>query len=80
MILPDVNVLVYAYREDATDHHAYRHRLEEAANGEEALALSDTVLSGFMRVVTHPRIFRPPSPIEDALGLTSVNACAVPAP
>ena len=39
MILPGVNVLV-AYREEATDHRAYRHWLEEVANGDEAFALS----------------------------------------
>ena len=68
MILPDVNVLVYAYRADATDHSAYRRWLEDVANSEEAFALADLVLSRFVRVATHPRILRPSSPIDDALG------------
>jgi toxin-antitoxin system PIN domain toxin len=67
VILPDVNVLIYAYREEATDHRAYRQWLEDGANGEEAFALSDIALSGFVRVVTHPRVFRPPSPVDHAL-------------
>jgi toxin-antitoxin system PIN domain toxin len=68
VILPDVNVLIYAYRVEATDHAAYRRWLEDVANSEEAFALADLVLSGFVRVATHPRIFRPPSPVDDALG------------
>jgi hypothetical protein len=62
-----VNVLVYAYREDAPRHRAYRGWLEEAVNGHEAYGLSDLVLSGFLRVVTHRKIFNPPSPIDHAL-------------
>ena len=72
MILTDVNVLVYAYRTDAPQHQAYRDWLEQAVNGDEAYGLSDLVLSGFVRVVTHPRVFAPPSPIEDALQFANV--------
>jgi toxin-antitoxin system PIN domain toxin len=68
VILTDVNVLVYAYRAESVDHASYFRWLETTANGDEAFALSGMVLSGFVRVVTHPRIFRPPSPIDDALG------------
>ena len=67
MIITDVNVLVYAYRAEAVDHESYGRWLETVANGDEAFALSEVVLSGFVRVVTHPRIFRPPSPINHAL-------------
>jgi uncharacterized protein len=70
VILADVNVLVYAYRAEAVDHASYWRWLNSVANGDEAFALSDNVLSGFLRVVTHPRVFRPPSPIDDALGFT----------
>ena len=67
MILPDVNVLVYAHREDVPDHGAYRDWLEGAINSAQAYAVSDIVMSGFVRAVTHPRVFREPSSIEDAL-------------
>lgn len=67
MLLPDVNVLVYAHREDAPDHAAYRAWLEDVANGPARFALSDLVLSGFVRVVTHRRAFDPPSRVVDAL-------------
>ena len=72
MILTDVNVLVYAYREDAPPHRAYRGWLESLLDGDEAFGLSALVLSGFLRVVTHPRVFSPPSPIEHALEFTRV--------
>jgi toxin-antitoxin system PIN domain toxin len=68
MLLIDVNVLVHAYRSDAPEHPPYRDFLEALVNGEAAYATSDIVLSGFLRVVTHPRVFSPPSPLEHALG------------
>ena len=67
MILPDVNVLVYAHREDAADHERYRRWLEAAVGSDAAYGLSDLVLSGFVRVVTHPRVFTAPSPLDDAM-------------
>jgi toxin-antitoxin system PIN domain toxin len=67
LILPDVNVLVYAHRRDAARHDEYRVWLEEAIAGPAPYGLSDLVLSGFVRVVTHPRVFRDPTPLADAL-------------
>ncbi len=67
MLLPDVNVLVYAHREDAPDHDAYRSWVEAMANGPSRFGLSDLVLSGFLRVVTHRRAFDPPSSRVDAM-------------
>jgi toxin-antitoxin system PIN domain toxin len=67
MILPDVNVLVYAHREDAPDHALYRTWLEGVINGDQAYGMADLVLSGFLRVVTHPKIFSPPSTMGKAL-------------
>ena len=67
MLLIDVNVLVYAHRQDAPDHHSYRRWLEECVNSDQAYGMADLVLAGFLRVVTHPRIFNRPSPWESAL-------------
>ena len=67
MILPDVNVLIYAHREDAVDHARYRQWLEEIIQSGQPYGISDHVLSGFLLVVTHPRVFTPPSPIASAL-------------
>ncbi len=67
MILTDVNVLVYAHRTDAPGHDAYRKWLEALINGDEAYGVSDLVLSGFLRVITHPRVFSPPSDLTSGL-------------
>ncbi len=71
MRLVDVNVLVYAFREDAPDHPLYREWLHRMVQSDEAYAVSDQVLASFLRIVTHPRIFHPPTPIESALEFTS---------
>lgn len=72
MLLTDINVLVYAYRADAPDHRAFRDWLVGTIESDEAFGVCDLVLSGFLRVVTHPRVFDPPSPLEHALGFVEV--------
>jgi toxin-antitoxin system PIN domain toxin len=72
MILADVNVLVYAHREDAPGHAAYRDWLEALINGDQAYAVSDLVMSGFLRIVTHPRVFNPPTDLATAFAFTKV--------
>ncbi len=67
MILPDVNVLVYAHREDAPHHDRYRAWLRETVRADAPFGMSDLVLSGFLRVVTHPRVFTEPTPSARAL-------------
>lgn len=67
MRLVDVNVLVYAFREDAPHHTDVRQWLTGMIHSDEAYAVSDHVLAGFLRVATHPRVFRPPTPIDAAL-------------
>ncbi|MBW3662529.1 MAG: type II toxin-antitoxin system VapC family toxin [Actinobacteria bacterium] len=68
----DVNVLVYAHRPESPDHDRYLHWLDVARSADEPLGLSPIVLSGFLRVVTHPRIFREPTPLEVALEAVAV--------
>lgn len=67
MFLMDVNVLVYAHREDTSDHWVYREWLESIINGNAAYGYSELVLSGFLRVVTHPRVFEMPSALSRAV-------------
>ncbi|WP_136518116.1 MULTISPECIES: type II toxin-antitoxin system VapC family toxin [Cellulomonas] len=67
MILPDVNVLVGAFRPDAPQHDGLRAWLESAVNGPETLGVTDAVLGGTLRVLTHPRVFARPTPLRDAL-------------
>lgn len=67
MMLMDVNVLVYAHREDVKDHRAYRDWLESVVNSKTAYAYSELVLSSFIRVVTHPKVFETPSSLDVAI-------------
>ncbi len=60
-------MLVYSHRTDVADHADYREWLEEQINSDAAFGLSDLVLSGFLRVVTHPRVFETPSKWSDAM-------------
>jgi hypothetical protein len=67
MILLDVNVLIYAHRQDIPHHQNYREWLEEVLSSDQVFGISDLALSGFLRVVTNPRAFREPTDIETAL-------------
>lgn len=58
----DVNVLVYAHRPESPNHERYRSWLEDAMATSEPLGLADFVAAGFVRVVTHPKVFKDPSP------------------
>jgi uncharacterized protein len=75
----DVNVLVYAHRDESPGHAEYLSWLEDARRADEPLGVSPLVLSGFLRVVTHPRVFADPTPLDVALAFadavrTSPNA------
>lgn len=63
----DVNILVYAHRPESPDHARYRDWLDDARRADEPLGISTLVLSGFLRIVTHPRIFRDPTPLAGAV-------------
>jgi toxin-antitoxin system PIN domain toxin len=81
MRLVDVNVLVAAFRDDAPGHKVCRGLIEEMVDGLLPYGVSDLVLSGFVRVTTHPRVFDPPTPTEDALAFADAyrsGASAVP--
>src|SRR5437867_1780351 len=67
MLLIDVNVLVYAHRPDAQDHKRYREWLERTLQSGATCGMPDVVLSGVIRIVTHPRIFREPTSVDLAL-------------
>ena len=72
MLLCDVNILVYAHRKDSPKHSEYLEWLENLINSDQNYAVSELVLSGFLRIVTHPKIFNPPSSLEDALSFVRV--------
>lgn len=65
MILPDVNVLVYAFRE-SSEHHATYARWLNATLSTEDLLLPDLVVTGFLRIVTSPAATQPPASTTSA--------------
>lgn len=68
MKLCDVNVLIYAHRNDSTeDHAAYAKWLHDLAIGPSAFGVSEAVLSGFVRIVTNRKVFKTPTPLNEAV-------------
>lgn len=68
MIALDTNVLVYAHRSDAVRHERARERLTTLLEGNRACAIPWPCVHEFLAIVTHPRIYRPPSTVAQALG------------
>jgi uncharacterized protein len=68
MILPDVNVLIYAFRADVPQHPLCREWLVNVIRGAAPFGLSRLALAGVIRITTNPRSYREPSSLEDAVG------------
>ena len=62
MMIVDLNILIYAVNRDAPDHHAARRFWEECLSSDRPIGLAWTVILGFLRVTTHPRVM--PKPIS----------------
>lgn len=69
MNMVDVNILIYAHREDQQHHAFYCDKLEALLNGEEAFGLTPLVAAGFLRIVTQANFPNGPSPLSTALSL-----------
>jgi uncharacterized protein len=67
LIAVDTNILVYAHREEAPFHETASERLRELAEGSALWAIPWPCLHEFLAIVTHPRIFSPPTPVARAL-------------
>ncbi len=67
MIAVDTNLLVYAHREDSPGHAAASEVVTRLAEGRTAWAIPWPCLHEFLAIVTHPRIYRPPTPLDAAL-------------
>ncbi len=64
-MLPDVNILIYAYDESSKQHAQAKEWWKNQLNGTQMVGLSWVVLLGFIRIMTHPRIYENPySPPE----------------
>ncbi len=67
MIAVDSNLLVYAHREDSPWHSAAYVCLVKLAEGRAPWAIPWPCLHEFLAIVTHPRIYDPPTPLEEAI-------------
>lgn len=72
MIAVDTNLLVYAHRKDSPWRDAAFARLAQLAEGRAAWAIPWPCVHEFLAIVTHPRIYNPPTPMAQAL--EQVNA------
>jgi toxin-antitoxin system PIN domain toxin len=67
MIALDTNILVYAHREDSPWHDAAFSTVVELAEGRALWAIPWPCIHEFFAIVTHPRIFDPPTPLTSAV-------------
>lgn len=67
MIAVDTNILVYAHRRDSNEHAAAAQAVRELAEGREAWAIPWPCVHEFFSIVTHPRIFSPPTSTAQAI-------------
>lgn len=67
MLLPDVNVLIYAHRAEAPEHERYAQWLRDIASGAEPFGVSELGASAFVRIVTNSKVWDEPTSVEDAL-------------
>lgn len=66
MIAVDTNILVYAHREDSEWHHPADECLTRLAESGVPWAIPWPCIHEFVAIVTHPRIYEPPTPLVDA--------------
>jgi toxin-antitoxin system PIN domain toxin len=67
VLLPDVNVLIYAHRLEAPEHARYAEWLRQMVTGPQPFAVSELGASGFVRIVTNQRIWDEPTTTQDAI-------------
>jgi hypothetical protein len=66
VILPDINVLIYAFRRDAPRHRSCKSWLDSIVKSDVPFGVSPLVLAAVVRITTNPRVFRDPSPATEA--------------
>jgi predicted nucleic acid-binding protein len=67
LIAVDTNILVYAHREDSPFHDPAATRIAELAEGSATWSIPWPCVHEFLAIVTHPRIYEPPTPLPRAL-------------
>lgn len=67
MIAVDTNILVYAHREDSPWHEVANRRVTDLAEGRTPWAIPWPCIHEFLAIITHPKIYAPPTPLSLAL-------------
>lgn len=70
MVLFDINIYVYTHREDSPHHVLIKKYIEKILTENKPFGYSPLALSGFLRIVTHPKIFTPPTDLKTAIQFT----------
>jgi uncharacterized protein len=68
VILPDVNVLIYAFRADDRHHAQSKAWLDRVIASDAHFGITPLVLSAVVRICTDARVFKEPSSVDDAFG------------
>lgn len=71
MKLVDVNVLIHAHRRENRGHEFYRAWVADMLGDGATFLYCEWILAAFVRIVTHRRIYRTPTPIDTALAFTA---------
>ena len=71
MIIPDANLLLYAYDSDSPQHGAARRWLEDVLSGHDLVRFAWVTLWAFIRISTHPRVFHQPLSATEAHGIVA---------
>jgi toxin-antitoxin system PIN domain toxin len=66
MIVPDINLLIYAYDSSSPQHQKAAAWWKDCMIGSEEIGLATVVIFGFVRLSTHPRVFQTPLTIAEA--------------
>lgn len=67
MIVPDVNLVLYAEIATFPEHAAARLWWEKTLSGSEEVGLAPPVVFGFIRIATNARVFDPPLAVDEAI-------------
>ena len=67
MIVPDINLLIYAHNDQAPQHEIAKDWWETALNGTRLVGLPWISISGFIRLMTHPRVLARPLGVHEAI-------------
>ena len=80
MILPDVNVLLYAFRPDVLGHARYATWLEAQVNEGTPFGMSPQALATVIRIATNPRAFADPNPLAEVVKFASSSVARAKLP